>query len=35
VRDNVPSTVQIYSVNSKKDSFYRLTEQQIKDIITL
>jgi hypothetical protein len=35
VRDNVPSTVEIYSVNSKKDSFYRLTQQQIKDIITL
>lgn len=35
VRDNVPSTVEIYSVNSKKDLFYRLTQQQIKDIITL
>jgi hypothetical protein len=35
VRDKVPSSVQIYSVNSKKDSFYRLTSQQIKDIITL
>jgi hypothetical protein len=35
VRDNVPSTIEIYSVNSKKDLFYRLTEQQIKDIITL
>ena len=33
VRDNVPSTVEIYSVNSKKDLFYRLTEQQINGII--
>ena len=35
VRDNVPSTVQIFSDNSKKSLFYRLTAQQIKDIITL
>ena len=34
VRDNVPSTVEIYSVNSKKDLFYRLTAQQIEAIIT-
>ena len=34
VRDKVPSTVQIYSVNSKKDLFYRLTAQQIESIIT-
>ena len=32
VRDKVPSTVQIYSVNSKKDLFYRLTAQQIQEI---
>ena len=35
VRDKVPSTVEIYSVNSKKDLFYRLTAQQIESIITL
>jgi hypothetical protein len=34
VRDNVPSTVQIFSNNSKKSMFYRLTLKQIKDIIT-
>ena len=34
VRDKVPSTVQIFSDNSKKSMFYRLTLQQIKDIIT-
>lgn len=33
VRDNVPSTVEIFSDNSKKSLFYRLTQQQIKDII--
>jgi hypothetical protein len=35
VRDKVPSTVEIFSDNSKKSMFYRLTQQQIKDIITL
>ena len=35
VRDKVPSTVQIFSDNSKKSLFYRLTSQQIQDIITL
>jgi hypothetical protein len=34
VRDNVPSTVEIFSNNSKKSMFYRLTLKQIKDIIT-
>jgi hypothetical protein len=34
VRDKVPSTVEIFSDNSKKSMFYRLTQQQIKDIIT-
>ena len=35
VRDKVPSTVQIFSDNSKKSLFYRLTSQQIEAIITL
>ena len=34
VRDKVPSTVQIFSDNSKKSLFYRLTQQQIEVIIT-
>ena len=34
VRDKVPSTVQIFSDNSKKSLFYRLTAQQIEVIIT-